>query len=677
MSAIPQINGSEEIEKAYQYIVKIYGKDIFREPRRAVGALADIVPKMTREINALSVALQEKVPALLESDRSGRKAQTENVKRAIELMKGKGFTEDEAFSVVENLGQVLGIETAARPEYKEGEQIPYVNLPKGATLQEAVDSLNHIRWFLNHEKEYVWIAGKGSLTELRRLLNRPQKNKEKIEAEYKKLVQSFLNNPYESSFLLEESEKKTAFTTERFENYFVTANGEPIPVGFARQYTGADAGKAIADFSMQKKTFLEKVNRLKRKYKRSSSLESYKKSRGEGMRFVFFGIVILAFMGYLVKDVVLQTDVRPMMKMLKGYHYNIFGLIMSYKNSGAPEQYFIGCSLGAVMAAIVVLFLGSILYTFVCCMKLNHALRPVKRMNKAAGILEKEIPEKAELMEGQMKEYWKSGKNALLFKKHDYRNILKIEAPVRPKRQNPVKKGSKRLRILTIACCVLLLIGRRSGFMDKIVMGSQMLGGVPMEEMLMDSGENVIDSPGKVLYTLSEADESELSGVSRVQIADYSQSSYLTTGNSADYTVRSTVDQDEQTSWQEGVEGNGEGESIWFALDQTYEIQYITLKLGNWRSADSFQENGRPEILTVHVGEMSATYVFPDEQREFVMKLDEPLTGANVKLVVNTVYPGCKQSDTCITEVGIYGVPKSDAAGNKKAQVQQMDEELD
>lgn len=213
--------------------------------------------------------------------------------------------------------------------------------------------------------------------------------------------------------------------------------------------------------------------------------------------------------------------------------------------------------------------------------------------------------------------------------------------------------------------------------MDKIMMGSQMLGGVPMEEMLMDSGENVIDSPGKVPYTLSEADESELSGVSRVQIADYSQSSYLTTGNSADYTVRSTVDQDEQTSWQEGVEGNGEGESIWFALDQTYEIQYITLKLGNWRSADSFQENGRPEILTVHVGEMSATYVFPDEQREFVMKLDEPLTGANVKLVVNTVYPGCKQSDTCITEVGIYGVPKSDAAGNKKAQVQQMDEELD
>lgn len=673
MSTIPQIDIPEEIGKAYQCMVKTYGKEILKEPRRAVGALADLAPKMTGEVNALRVALQEKIPSLLESDRSGRKVQTENGKKAVDLLKKKGFTEEEAVSVVENLGMILGIEMDIRPDYSKGDNIPYADLPQGATLLEAVDSLNHIRWFLNKEKEYSWERGKGKLTELRRLFNSPKKNKEQIKTKYKEIVQAFSNNPYENSFLFEETRKKASFTSEQFKNYFVNVNGEPVPVEFARKYSGIDAEKALKDFTMQKKAFLEKIGKMKSQYKKSSSLERYAKGHATGLRFIFFSMVILAALGYLVKDVVLQIDIRPVLDMIKGYNYNILGLIRSYANVMYVRQYLIGCVIGIVMALIVVLLLFSILQTAVSSLKLKSAMRPLKKLNKMKEILEEEIPKKAEEMESLMKEYWKTGKNDSTFTKHDYRNKLNPGTSVKIKKMNPVRKSGKRLRILATVCCALVLFGQQKGFEESMVLGSQMLGGVPMSETLLGAGEGQADRPGKVVCAFAEADVSELSGVSRVEPVDYSQSSYLTAASAADYTVKSAIDQNDQTSWQEGAEGNGEGEAIWFALDQPYEIQYFTLKLGNWKSPESFQENGRPETMTICAGKMSATYVFPDEQREFVLKLDYPFTGSNVKFIVDGVYPGSKQADTCITDVGIYGVPK----GNAENESTQMNEEVE
>ena len=71
-----------------------------------------------------------------------------------------------------------------------------------------------------------------------------------------------------------------------------------------------------------------------------------------------------------------------------------------------------------------------------------------------------------------------------------------------------------------------------------------------------------------------------------------------------------------ETSWQEGVDGNGEGEYLELYLNGEQPVKYLILNLGNWRSNDWFYDNNRPRSLTIQVGEYTATYEFPDGQIE-------------------------------------------------------------
>lgn len=667
MSAVPQIDRPDDIGRAYQYMVRTYGKEILREPRRAVGAMADMAPKLSGEIRALGIALQEKIPALLESDRSGKKAQTENAKRAVELLKQKGLSEDEAFSVVENLGDVLGIEMQIRPDYSQGGEIPYEAVPGNATIREAMNTLNHIRWFLNHEKDYTWTGDKSSLTELRRLLNHPKKNRAQIEELYKKTVRTFVNNPYENSFILEETKNQGAFATDRFEDYFLVIDDVPVPVGFAKQYPGTDTSRAMSAFSRKKTLFLDKVNGLKKNYQhlQPPDKKSISLLVSSGRRFILFSLVFVAAFGYLARDIVLQVDFRMLLELLKGYEYNVMELIKAYAGNYYAERYFIGCGIGAVMVLILVLLLLSLFCTFLRGRRLKKALSPAKKADKAMELLEKKIPEQAEGLEKSMKDYWGSKTGSLSLKKYDHRSALKQETASNVRLISPVKKGGKRLRALLVLSCILLFLGSRNGFISDIVMGSSMMGGVPLAQSPVLSGNGIgkvlpEETVGRAVASFSEADPSELIDVPRVNIADCSQSSYRSSQKGYDYTVRSAMDQNDGTSWQEGVDGNGEGESFWFALDQEYKVQYITLKLGSWKSAEAYVENGRPGAMTISVGGISVDFMFPDEQREFVLKLDHPLIGSEVKFTVNTVYPGSKWPDTCVTDVGIYGVPQDD-----------------
>ena len=53
MSTIPQIDAASEIGKAYEAMVQLYGKEIFREKRRALGCLLDMAPKLPHEAKLL------------------------------------------------------------------------------------------------------------------------------------------------------------------------------------------------------------------------------------------------------------------------------------------------------------------------------------------------------------------------------------------------------------------------------------------------------------------------------------------------------------------------------------------------------------------------------------------------------------------------------------------------
>lgn len=110
-----------------------------------------------------------------------------------------------------------------------------------------------------------------------------------------------------------------------------------------------------------------------------------------------------------------------------------------------------------------------------------------------------------------------------------------------------------------------------------------------------------------------------------------------------------------ETSWQEGVDGNGEGQYLEVYLDGEHAIKYLILNLGNWRSSDWFYDNNRPKSLTIQVGEYTTTQEFPDGQIEQCIEFSQPVPASKIRLTINSIYEGRDWQDTCIAEVRAYG----------------------
>lgn len=123
--------------------------------------------------------------------------------------------------------------------------------------------------------------------------------------------------------------------------------------------------------------------------------------------------------------------------------------------------------------------------------------------------------------------------------------------------------------------------------------------------------------------------------------------------NSADM----VLDGRDETSWQEGVDGPGIGEGLTFSLDRNYEIEYLSFKLGNWRSDEFYYENHRPMTLKVIMGGQETLVDFPDEKTEQWVKIDGDCETSQIQIEIVEVYQGTSAvwDDTCIAEIGIYG----------------------
>lgn len=124
-----------------------------------------------------------------------------------------------------------------------------------------------------------------------------------------------------------------------------------------------------------------------------------------------------------------------------------------------------------------------------------------------------------------------------------------------------------------------------------------------------------------------------------------------------DNSAAMVLDGKDETSWQEGVDGPGIGEGLTFSLDRDYEIEYLSFKLGNWRSDEFYYENHRPMTLKVTMGGQETLVDFPDEKTEQWVKIDGDCETSQIQIEIVEVYQGTSSvwDDTCIAEIGIYG----------------------
>ncbi|MCC8026258.1 MAG: zinc ribbon domain-containing protein [Clostridium sp.] len=117
----------------------------------------------------------------------------------------------------------------------------------------------------------------------------------------------------------------------------------------------------------------------------------------------------------------------------------------------------------------------------------------------------------------------------------------------------------------------------------------------------------------------------------------------------------SAFDGQSATSWQEGVDGDGIGEYVGIGFDREYQVQVITLLLGNHRSDSWYIKNNTPQTLSINLSGQIFQVTFPKEKVEFAVVLSRPVPASDIRLTIDAVYPGTEYSDTIISEVGVYG----------------------
>ncbi len=165
---------------------------------------------------------------------------------------------------------------------------------------------------------------------------------------------------------------------------------------------------------------------------------------------------------------------------------------------------------------------------------------------------------------------------------------------------------------------------------------------------------------------------SGISGYSQVKVSSASASSTLRQGiKGITNDAMVMFDGNDKTSWQESASGHGIGESVSIRFNGTYNVKYIAFKIGNWRwdkgSGVRYRENNRPKTVTLDFGTHYATVTFSDSQTVQYVELSEEVNASEMRVILEDVYLGTKDDDTCINEITIYGKSGSSSSSSSSS----------
>lgn len=188
------------------------------------------------------------------------------------------------------------------------------------------------------------------------------------------------------------------------------------------------------------------------------------------------------------------------------------------------------------------------------------------------------------------------------------------------------------------------------------VLDSGMFRWSSLSKTKKESGENKQSDPEIQLKDGSSVNVNDLVAVYPDQVE---ASSSLQSSSGTYYGPENLVDGDISTSWQEGVEGYGEGEAIRFSFTEAKNIKTISINAGSWISSERYYANGRPKELTIVFSKEGAdvrsdTVTLEDKMEQQFMILDQEIECDSVYIRIDSVYTGEQYEDTVIAEMGLY-----------------------
>lgn len=161
------------------------------------------------------------------------------------------------------------------------------------------------------------------------------------------------------------------------------------------------------------------------------------------------------------------------------------------------------------------------------------------------------------------------------------------------------------------------------------------------EETLVKQEENISDEP----------EQEEAPEIRMRDVEDVTASSYLSEKN-IKHVPDLIMDGDTTTAWVEGVDGNGEGESITFTFGDLYAVSDIKIWNGYQKSEDLYYKNARPAELELEFSDGSTERIsLQDTSSGFQEFALERHVTSYVKVKIISTYEGSKYEDTVISEI--------------------------
>ncbi|MBN1797877.1 MAG: hypothetical protein JW822_04845 [Spirochaetales bacterium] len=125
------------------------------------------------------------------------------------------------------------------------------------------------------------------------------------------------------------------------------------------------------------------------------------------------------------------------------------------------------------------------------------------------------------------------------------------------------------------------------------------------------------------------------------------------------YALIHLVDGKTDTSWVEGVEGDGIGESVTILLSSKTKIKSFRISNGYWEEQYWSQNNRVKDIMIISDTGSSYTHTLKDTPEQQTITLPEEWETKEIKFIIQSVYPGSKWRDTALTEIIVEGAEKS------------------
>ncbi|MEL6341788.1 MAG: hypothetical protein AAFV53_01550 [Myxococcota bacterium] len=123
------------------------------------------------------------------------------------------------------------------------------------------------------------------------------------------------------------------------------------------------------------------------------------------------------------------------------------------------------------------------------------------------------------------------------------------------------------------------------------------------------------------------------------------------------------LDGNPKTAWVEGAEGNGEGQELILPLSglQTANRVKLRIRNGYQKSDGLLAANAAPAKVTItarhhgnRVGQKSVELKRENGWQEVIVDLDAGAGVDNVALRVDSVHPGSRYKDTCISDIEVF-----------------------